>query len=233
MIRNDPADSRAKARANLGLSRELEEERGILPDPSRGGARGYSLSQRVKELARIQAGDAPAFASMRSIYRWRQRLEPFRMTGHKQKTKLCGTDQILLTFYLQVYPDAESDEIAIYIFDNGGEIYDRQTIDQRCKELLITKKKASTEAYQAFTPENVRKCWWFWTLPPPLGVVGIPRRQFIDVDEFGVALERMNKSPGRSHISLRVCKPGFYTRNTKLTVLVAIEPGDDRLPNGV
>lgn len=229
----DPADERAAARRLLGLARELEEDRAPLPFPSRGGARGYPVPQRMGEIHRITDGHAPAFASLRSIQRWRQRLNPFRMTGNKQKKRLCGTDQVLLVFFLQVYPEAEADEIAIFIFDNGGNLYDRQTIIQRCKELQLSKKKASTEAYQAFLPDSVHRCRWFWTLPSPLGVVGTPRRKFIDVDEFGVALDRMNRNSGRAHMSLRVRKPGFYTRNTKLTVLVAIEPGDHRLPDGV
>lgn len=232
-MNNDPADERANARRHLGLTRELEETRARIPDPSRGGTRGYPIAQRAREIDRVIAGEQPAFASMRSINRWNHRLEPYRMTGNKQKESLCGTDQVLLAFYLQVYPDAESDEIAIFIFDNGGGLYSRQMIDKRCKELLLTKMKASTEAYQAFTPVNIQKCCWFWSLPQPLGVVGTQRRKLIDVDEFGIALERMNRSTGRAHISLRVRKPGHYTRNTKLTVLVAIKPGDNRIPDGV
>lgn len=232
-MNDDPADERAKARRDLGLSRELAEERAPLPDPSRGGSRGYPVTIRRREIDRVDDGHEPAFASMRSIYRWRTRLHPYRMTGNRQKDSLCGTDQVLLAFYLQVYPEAESDEVAIFIFDNGGDLYSRQMIDKRCKELMITKKKASTEVFQAFLPVNIRKCRWFWTLPAPLGVVGTPRRNLIDVDEFGVALERMNRNTGQSHVSIRVRKPGFYTRNTKLTVLVAIEPGDHRLADGV
>lgn len=229
---NNPVDERAKARSLLGLSRELQETRAPLPDPARGGSRGYPISHRIRELDRVGAGNGTAFVSMRSVNRWRRRLNPYRMTGNKQKERLCEVDQVLLVFYLQVYPDAEADEIAIFIFDQGGELYDRQTIDKRCAELMLTKKRASTEAYQAFLPENVRRCRWFWTLPSPLGVVGTPRRKFIDMDEFGVTLERLNRGTGRAHVSLGVQKPGHYTRNMKLTVLVAIEPGDDRIPDG-
>lgn len=55
---------------------------------------------------------------------------------------------------------------------------------------------------------------------------------FIDVDEFGVAVQRMNKGHGRAHVSLRIWKPGHYTPDTKLTVLVAIKPGDGRIALG-
>lgn len=50
---------------------------------------------------------------------------------------------------------------------------------------------------------------------------------------FGIALERCNNKYGYALAIYRVWKPGHYTRSTKLTVLLAIEPGDPRLPNNV
>jgi hypothetical protein len=101
------------------------------------------------------------------------------------------------------------------------------------KDLGYTRKVSSTEAYQAFTPINQAKCYFFFTQPPPLGIVTVSRRKFIDVDEFGIALERCNNKYGYALAIYRVRKPGHYTRSTKLTVLLAIEPGDPRLPNNV
>lgn len=73
-MNNDPADERAKARRLLGLTRELQAERAELPDPARGGTRGYAVHTRRNELQRVANGDAPAFALRASIYRWQQRL---------------------------------------------------------------------------------------------------------------------------------------------------------------
>jgi hypothetical protein len=98
------------------------------------------------------------------------------------------------------------------------------------EELDLTKKKASTEAHQAFTPANLLKCEFFWTMPPVLGVVGVQRRRFIDIDECGIALEQTNKAYGHAHTTLRIRKPGHYCRNTKLTIIMAVESGDPSLP---
>jgi hypothetical protein len=43
---NDPADVRANARAEMGLSREVEQVRARESDPSRGGSRGYDIHDR-------------------------------------------------------------------------------------------------------------------------------------------------------------------------------------------
>jgi hypothetical protein len=152
------------------------------------------------------------------------------MTGNKASETLVGRDQFLMSLFLIIFPDAEADEIALFIYNNGGQIYERFAISKRMQELGLTKKIASTEAYQAFTPENVLKAELFWTRAPPLGVVGIPRYKFMDLDEFGIAIQRINKKYGHSHSTLRIRKAGHYCRDTKLTVLLGIEPGDPRLP---
>jgi hypothetical protein len=98
------------------------------------------------------------------------------------------------------------------------------------QRLDVTRKKASTEAFQAHTQENLFKEFLFWSQPLPLGVVGTPRYKLIDVDEFAFALEKLNRPYAYSISCYRVRKLGHYTRNTKLTVIFAIEPGDPRLP---
>ena len=70
----------------------------------------------------------------------------------------------------------------------------------------------------------------FWNHPPPLGVVGIPRRKLIHVDEFAFNLQRTNCKYGWSFIRRRVRKIGHYKRTNKLTVLFTVEPGDPWLP---
>mmetsp|Transcript_40189 Transcript_40189/g.45907 ORF Transcript_40189/g.45907 Transcript_40189/m.45907 type:complete len:221 (-) Transcript_40189:115-777(-) len=98
--------------------------------------------------------------------------------------------------------------------------------------MKITRKRASTESYEAFTPQNIWRCDMFWSQPPPLCVVTIPRRQYIDVDEFGIEMNACNSKYGFALSCFRVRKPGHYARGQKLTVLFAIEPGDPRLaPN--
>ena len=114
------------------------------------------------------------------------------MTGGTERHKLVGQDQFLMVFFISVYPDADADEVATYIVNNGGNVYDRQTISKRLQELEFTRKRASTEAYQAFLPHNILRVQRFWSLPPPVGVANVRRRMLVDVDECGgIALEKM------------------------------------------
>ena len=103
-------------------------------------------------------------------------------------------------------------------------------ISKRLAELEITKKRASTEAYQA-QREDVRfRVWSFFNCPSPLGIFQVPRRKLIDVDEFGITMEKCNRTGGWALSVFRVRKDGHYHFGAKITVLFAIEPGDPRLP---
>jgi hypothetical protein len=42
------------------------------------------------------------------------------MTGNKQKEAVCGMDQMLLSICLYAYPEAQADEIVMFIYKNGG-----------------------------------------------------------------------------------------------------------------
>ena len=55
----------------------------------------------------------------------------------------------------------------------------------------------------------------------------------MDFDEFGLAIERLNRKRGYASTHFRIRKPGHYCRNTKLTVIVAVEPGDPGLPDNM
>jgi hypothetical protein len=59
------------------------------------------------------------------------------------------------------------------------------------------------------------------------------RKRMIDIDEFGMHLNSVNKKYGSSPKGLKICKPGNYDRGTfKLTIILAVEPGDAAVPNG-
>lgn len=222
-------DARAQQRSKLGLHQEFQQVRTEQPHPRRGGARGYPVYQRLDEIQADNEGRATV-ASISSLRRWRLDLTRKRMTGGVQREAMVGFDMFLLCRYLFARPCADADEIALYIFNNGGAVYSRSQISERMQHLEFTKKRSSTEAYQAFLPVNLMKCHFFWTMPPPLGVVGVERRRLVDFDECGIELEQTNKSYGHGHVSLRIRKPGHYTKSTKLTVIMAIEPGDPNLP---
>jgi hypothetical protein len=64
----------------------------------------------------------------------------------------------------------------------------------------------------------------------PLGISEVPQRTLVDLGECGVSLERTNCRNGHGMVGLQIRKPGNYTRDTKLTVLFAMEPGNATLP---
>jgi hypothetical protein len=222
-------DTRAVARRNLGFTRELQQVRTRESDPARAGSGGYPVWFRMDQLARFAAGQ-PVRVSTASIYRWRDRLESFRQTGGKARENLVGVDQMLLVLFLAAYPEAEADEAAMFIYENGGRVYTRGVISTRMKEVGMTEKKASTEAYQAYLPINLLKVELFWTRPPPLGVFQVPRRTLVDFDECGIGLEQCERRKGHSLQGIRIRKPGHYTRDTKYNILMAIEAGNPNLP---
>jgi hypothetical protein len=152
------------------------------------------------------------------------------MAGGQERHNLVGHSQMLLAVCLYAYPEAQADEIAMFIFENGGGIYNRGAISNRMKDLKMTRKAASTEAYQAFTPRNLLRAELFWSRQPPLGIFQVRRRLFVDFDECGLSIEQCNRSKGHSVVGVRIRKPGHYTRDTKLTVIMAVEPGDPNRP---
>jgi transposase len=232
---------RAKTRSKMGLSRELQVTRDSnVPHPARGGTRGYPLWYRSLCVQMCQAlnwnyaavAAQPQIAPCEDTLRaWCEtRLQPFEMTGGRQRTEIVGVDLLQMCIFLTAYPEAKADQIAMHIINNGGGIYDRPTISRRMTDLELSKKRGSTEAYQAFLPHNIVRLQRFFTMPPPVGVFGQLRQKYIDFDECGVSLDGTNPTIGHAHTSVRVRKPGFYTKDTKLTVICGVEPGDPTLP---
>ena len=63
----DPADLVAQARAEMGLSRQLQQTRRELPHPRDGGSSGYPVWFRDAQLAKWHAGEATE-VSLSSLY---------------------------------------------------------------------------------------------------------------------------------------------------------------------
>eukprot|EP00536_Pseudo-nitzschia_multiseries_P013074 jgi/Psemu1/34048/gm1.34048_g len=162
----DPADHRAGAHRKLQLTRELKVERKASFHPSVGGSKGYNLWYRQQQMERHQ----------------------------NDRDLLVGLALVSLVVCIIVYPQAQLDEIAMYLYNYGVGLYFNQLISQRLKELQITNKKSSIKAFKAFSLENMRREFLFWNRQLPIGVVGIPWKHFIDVDEFAMEAKRLNWS---------------------------------------
>ena len=144
-MNDDPADERADSRRRLQLSRELEVDRQAFPHPSVGGSRGYPLWFRRLELDWFRQGLPPSVAHPWSVSRWLERVVPYRMTGNREKGELVGTDLILLGVITIVYPQASQDEMAMFIYSEGGGLYINTLISKRLKQLVVTYKKVGVE----------------------------------------------------------------------------------------
>ena len=168
----DPADVAEHTRRELGLSRQLKLMRRVPPHPSWGGSTGYAVSFRQEQLQRWHNGD-PTIASKSSLQRWNLWLLPYHQTGNGPQSQLIGIEMVLLVTFVIAYPDAIIEEMAVFIYNNGGCIYNRPTISKRLKELEITRKKASTEAYQAQRADVQFRLERFFNCPHPLGICGL------------------------------------------------------------
>ena len=235
---HDPANTRAATRSKLGLGREIQIFRtGHYPNPARGGIRGYPLWLRTKAINKlvtdgsyIQAART-AGCSTSSVRRWERRILPYRMSGGRQREQLTGADQLLLSICVFIYPAASNDEIALFIYTNGGDIYTNPQITERCIELDLTRKRTSKESYDAFSPASIQSYNWYTTLPPPLGVHTLPVHRLVDIDETAFYLKKCSKNYGRGHRTCRVRVPSHYRRNeSKINVILAVESGNPNIP---
>ena len=135
-----------------------------------------------------------------------------------------------MVIFILAWPDATLDEIATFVYNQGGELFSRPAMSKRFADLEITTKAAATDAYQSQTEEVQFRLQTFFNMPRPMGICGEPRYKLIDVDEFGITLEKLNRTRGWALKVHRVRKDGHYHHGAKLTCLLAIEPGDPRVP---
>ena len=110
--------------------------------PAEGGSSGYPIWSREEQLEKWNAGEETV-ASEASLYRWSDRLIPHHCTGNRERKQIVSTDLINLVVLLFTHPDANIDEMAAHIYNEGGGMYSSQQISKCLKELDITKKIAS------------------------------------------------------------------------------------------
>ncbi len=232
------ADLHAKQLSLAGLKRDLQQYRTKNPsDPSRGGSSGYPLWLRVRVMHHVYAfGIDNTFEnysiSRSTLYRWNECLFPRRQTGNKQREVLSGRDQLLLSIALFQKPTSTTDDLALFIFSNGGRIYSRQAICKRLKELNVSRKRASIETYAAYSDFNLMKAFWFWNEPIPLGIVGVQRYRMLDIDECHFTLKSIQTKYGFAAKPVRVRDVGHFQKGAgSVNVIIAIEPGNPMIPN--
>jgi hypothetical protein len=130
--------------------------------------------------------------SQSSIFCWRRCLVNYPHTRNQARTTIIGVDLLHLAIYITAWLHATLDEMATFLWNEGGGLFSRQAISRHLKEIGVTQKRASTEAYQAQRVDVQFCVWGFWNCPPPLVIFGVLQRQLINFEEFGVTLEKCN-----------------------------------------
>jgi hypothetical protein len=122
----DPADLVARARAELGFSRLLDQPRRVAPPPCFGGSSGYPVVCRAIHLEKFHAGEEIQ-VSLSSIYRWDVHPGPYHQTGNRPRTTVVGVDLLNLVTHITTWPDATLDEMAAFVYNEGGSLHRRPT----------------------------------------------------------------------------------------------------------
>jgi len=172
-----------------GWDRPINVSRKIVPNPNRGGSRGYSTDAREH----MMANPGQAYACDRTLRRWNANgVNPKRMTGNKVMQKINGNNLYMLVVYRMAFPMANADEIRAFMLRNGcGILFSRQDISRAEIILNLTPKVAATTAMQAFEPHQIVRRQLFWNSPPPIGIRNVPTLELIDCDEAAFGLGAM------------------------------------------
>eukprot|EP00567_Pseudictyota_dubia_P014059 CAMPEP_0197436338 /NCGR_PEP_ID=MMETSP1175-20131217/3810_1 /TAXON_ID=1003142 /ORGANISM="Triceratium dubium, Strain CCMP147" /LENGTH=382 /DNA_ID=CAMNT_0042965605 /DNA_START=300 /DNA_END=1448 /DNA_ORIENTATION=- len=210
------------------------------PHPSRGNGYAYSHEFRIASYRVYSAGmesvnpmvqqlrSEHLYPAERTMRRYRQRLNEhghfmrFVRQGNQRATAIVGGDLMLLAQFRILFPKARIAEVIAYLFNARGRFYHPSQISRAEDRLGLTRKRGSTTARQARLPRNLQWRWNYWNLPYPYGMVGIRRRDIIDLDECGVFLESANRNFGKAAFCRRVREVGPYGHSQKLNIMMAI-----------
>ena len=129
-----------------------------------------------------------------------------------------------LAYYRLLFPKVHHDEINAFLYYVGGmdRLYVASQISRAEDRIGLSTKVGSTTAFQAYTPRNLKIRRNYWTAEFPFGMVGIRRRDLIDIDEFGAFVEMPNRTSGKARVGRRVREIGPYNHSSRLNVMMAI-----------
>ena len=100
-----------------------------------------------------------------------------------------------------------------------------------CCAVVVMPGAGATDPADIRRRDDVQfRVYCFWNYGRPLGIFQVPRRKLIDIDEFGMTMEKCNRTGGWALKVFRVRKDGHYHFGAKINVIFAIEPGDPTLP---
>ena len=232
------AEVMAKHRRSIGAPRKKSVIRysAVRPHYSRGGSAGAPMSERLLLQDLWEKGKHVPKSRVRSIQRWiKEGIIPLKQTGNKDSGVVRGEHLFLLASFKKIFPQARARHCSCFIAVNAsdGRVLTDQEINMALKCLGMTRKKASTTAYEAFTSKNLYIHHCFWRYDAPAGVRNRRRERLLDGDEMAIRLADANENYGHAVKGLTVRKVGHYGRGSaKVTLLMFVEPGDPSLPAG-
>lgn len=155
----------------------------------------------------------------------------YQMAGDTQQKQLTYVDQLLLSIYIYIYPEASRNNITPSIHLDGGNIYLQPKIRDRCRELKFAQKN-SQQCYNAYSLSSIRSLILSKILPLPLGVQKQTVYQLIDTDTTGFYLKKYSSNDNRGHCSCRVRYLAHYRMNaTKLNVILVAKSDNTNIQN--
>lgn len=194
--------------------------------PRRAGSEGYDTRYRDDALNLAAHGHAGLLTcSAASLSRWRNNgTRRLAKTGNRAPTVLRGEHQLLLCILRKIRPKSTAAEIRTFIAreSSDGKLFTDQQITKREKELGLTRKRSATAAEQAFTPRNQIRARLYWNTPYPTGILNTNRAQMCDIDEFGLWVEKMNLSFGKTLRGVACVQPGKYGHGDKFSCIIGV-----------
>ena len=209
--------------------RPLQAPRQRDAHPSVAGSLGYDENHREQSLATAAAGVGHLNqCSAASLRRWTVNgVSRRRRTGNRDSQRWGNGDTFLLCLYRFAYPTATAKEIIAFVANHGADhnIYSPSDVTLAEQRLGLTRKRASTTAYQALRPLNLALRHAFWNRNYPYGRADIPRAHLLDADEAGIFLEKTNKTMGKALSSVRVRAPGVYGHGQRFNLTLVVTAG--------
>mmetsp|Transcript_22774 Transcript_22774/g.51622 ORF Transcript_22774/g.51622 Transcript_22774/m.51622 type:complete len:152 (-) Transcript_22774:434-889(-) len=132
--------------------------------------------------------------------------------GGKREQQMSGHHLYLLVLFKKIFPQASASQCAVFVACHSADnrVFTDREISAALNRLNFSRKKGSTTAYEAFSPRNLKRHFQFWNYSFPAGVVGVRRRDLIDIDECSFCVGDSDQTYGHAVKGLRVRKVGNY-----------------------
>jgi hypothetical protein len=114
------------------------------------------------------------------------------------------------------------------LFNDSGNWYNESQITKAEQRIGLSRKKASTDASQAYEPRYLLQRQHFWYSPYPFGIADVDCEDMIALDECKVIIEHANRRFAKCTLSRRCRKTGLYGHGRGRILVLAICPDGRR-----